>query len=664
MTAIVPVSCPMDCFDLCRFLVTVDGNRITGLQGDPHHPLTCGVICKKGRGLLDRHHHPDRLTYPLLRQGQSFQRISYDRALDLLADQLCRIKKDHGPTAVLNYSSDGYGGMKNRIQSIFLNTWGGDSRFSGSLCWSAGMAATTYDFGQARGHLPQDVLNSDLVMVWGRNPRVTNIHFYHLLQKARKNGTQIVVIDPVHTATAQKADTYIRIKPAADGALAMAMAHVVIHELGLADMAFIRNRVQGFKRFSDQVAAFTPETAEEITGIPAEQIRTLAKKYAESRAAAIYLGYGMQRYSNGGNNVRAVNALAAICGHIGKPGGGVNYAAKSIAPFLSGPEKRSLEKAPARRSFPAPRLGSFLKSAQDPPIQLALFSSGNPMVQTPDTALALEGMSAVPFKVVFDQFMTDTAARADLVLPAATVFEQADLFVTSMYSHIAHFSRQAVEPPKSLMPEFDLYLKLADRMGLDLGFASSRDYLEQCAAPLLDHLNQGRAETLSLDDLAERYTRLPEDDLPWESGGFSTPSQKIEIFSTRAAEDGLSPMPEYLPPMAPPKGYPLRLLTCHGEGSMHSQGFLDHEGLPKIRLCRATADKLGIRDQMKVRVMGENGEVKALAFLDEAIQKDTAFMVQGSWHKSGAVNFLTRERVTDMGHQAAFYDAFCSITPL
>ncbi len=294
------VSCPMDCFDLCRFIVTTRGNKIIHIKGDPNHPLTRGMICSKGKKLIHRQSHPDRLLYPLIKKGDQFVRASYDQVFDLLSEKLTSIKKEFGNTAILNYTSDGYGGLKNRIQSIFLNTFGGDSRFSGSLCWSAGIAANKYDFGEPRGHDPLDVLNSKLVIIWGRNPKHTNIHLQSLLVKAKKNGTRVVVIDPIKTATAKHFAQHIQPAPSTDGALALAMAHVLIRE-SLVDLPFVEKHVKGFHRFSDHVLKFTPKFAASITGVPVDQIQDLAREYAGSKAASIYIGYGMQRYGNGRN---------------------------------------------------------------------------------------------------------------------------------------------------------------------------------------------------------------------------------------------------------------------------------------------------------------------------------------------------------------------------
>ncbi|HCY85065.1 MAG TPA: hypothetical protein DHV36_08020 [Desulfobacteraceae bacterium] len=657
------VSCPMDCFDLCRFLVTVENNRVTGLKGDPDHPLTRGAVCAKARQLITRHHHPERLTQPLIRTDSGFSPISYEKAIPLVADKLDRIIRRHGPTAVLNYTSAGYGGAKNGIQNIFFNALGGDSRFTGSLCWGAGMAAQKYDFGQARSNFPLDVLNADLVILWGRNPKVTNLHLYKLLTQAEKKGTRIIVIDPNESSTARRFGNHIRVLPGTDGALALALCHVIITE-GLTDDAFIADHVLGFKRFSKTIATFSPERAQKITGVPATTIRDLALEYSRTPKAAIYPGYGMQRYSNGGNAVRSINALAAITGHIGYSGAGIHYASKSMSPYISGPEARSEGWVKDRRTFPAHGLGAFLAQADDPPVKAAFFFCANPMVQTPDLTRAMAGLKQVEFKVVFDQFMTDTAACADLIFPAATVFEQDDIFTTSMFSHWINVSEQAVKPPGPLIPEFEFYLKLSAHMDMDLGFSSSREFLDQCTEPLISALKLANDfDGQDLEELGASYARFSDHDIAWHDRHFATPSGKIELFSHRAAEDGLSPLPEYFAPLSPSATYPLRLLTCHTVSAMHSQGMMDNTGLPEVFVSAHTAETFGLSQGIEVEVKGEGGTIKAVVKIDDAIMKNTAFMYQGYWHKSGAVNFLTCERVTDMGGQAAFYEAFCNLSP-
>lgn len=320
----------MDCWDLCRFVVTIDNGQIIKLEGDPNHPVTRGFVCKKGKALIQRFYNPDRIVHPMMKKNGKFVRISYEQAFDIIVDKLVSIKEEFGTKAVLSYTSDGYGGLKNQIQDIFFNYFGGVTKPEGSLCWGAGIAAQKYDFGNAKGHFPDDVLNSDTILLWGRNPKETSIHLYTLLKQAQKDGSRIIVIDPVKTSTARAFGSYIRINPSTDAAFALAMANYII-ENNFYDKNFIEKHVLGFQSFQEYAAFFTLQRAEKITGISSETIKSTALQYAEAKTASIYIGLGMQRYHNGGNSVRSIDALGAVTGKIGKKGCGVNYAAVSLS---------------------------------------------------------------------------------------------------------------------------------------------------------------------------------------------------------------------------------------------------------------------------------------------------------------------------------------------
>ncbi len=655
MTDQFSVSCPMDCSDLCRFIVTVENNRIINLKGDRHHPVTKGLICKKGRALVERLYHPERIRHPLIKKGNTFVKASYDQVINQISSVLLSIKKSYGTRSILNYTSDGYGGLKNRIQTIFFNCLGGVTQPEGSLCWGAGIAAQTYDFGSSRGHFPDDVLTAQTILVWGRNPKFTSVQLYARLKQAQKNGCNVIVIDPVKTATARSFKNYIRINPSTDGALALAMANTIISH-NFHDKPFIRKHVIGFDRFKAYAAGFTLEKAEKITGIEKKIIKELAVGYAKAGTAAIYIGFGMQRYHNGGNSVRCIDALGAITGKIGKKGCGVNYAAKSISPYIYDVEKQSRQYAVNTRYFPFGKLGDFLEQEKSPPIKAVFVASGNPLTQSPDLEKTVRQFSRIDFKVVFDHFLTDTARRADIVIPAAFVFEQADVFATSMYTPVLNYSQKAVEPPDGIMPEFDFYLKLAEKTGLDnLGFKTSEEYLKRSTASFSQKI--GTQDVLS----PEAYLRIKKDEIAWEDKVFETPSGKIELYSRKALQDGQSPLPNFSAPYMGKDQFPLRLLTCHTKDSMHSQGFAFIEKKPVVYVNKETAAKFDVKEGVVVRVSGEKASLEATVCLDDAICNNTAFIYQGFWHKSGAVNYLTTSVMSDMGLQAAFYDSFCTL---
>jgi len=382
----------------------------------------------------------------------------------------------------------------------------------------------------------------------------------------------------------------------------------------------------------------------------------MALQYAGAKTASIYIGFGMQRYHNGGNNIRCIDALAAVTGKIGKKGCGVNYAAKSISPYLYDLDRKSGIYAKNRRVFTVGKLGEFLEAANDPPVKAIFVASANPLTQSPDLEKTIRNFSRIEFKVVFDHFITDTAKQADIVLPAAFVFEQDDLFATSMYSPVLNYSQKAVDPPEGLIPEFEFYLKLAEKIGMkNLGFKDSEAYLKKSAQPLLEKLGK------NFTQLPGAYLRIKTDEIAWEDKVFETPSGKIELYSEKALQDGLSPLPAFMEPSCGNDQFPLRLLTCHTIDSMHSQGFAFNDEVPKVYLNRKTAQEFAVEKESYVFVTCERAKLKARLCIDNAICDNTAFIYQGFWHKSGAVNYLTKSVISDMGKQAAYYDSFCTI---
>lgn len=588
-------------------------------------------------------------------KGSGFEKTTYDVVIDLITSTLISIKKECGPTAVIDYVGSGYGGLKGRIQSIFFNAFGGATRPEGSLCWGAGIAAQKYDFGGVKGHAPDDIFNSKMVIVWGRNPKTTNLHLYTRLKKAQKKGIKIVVIDPVQTDTARSFNSYIRINPGTDSALALAMTKVII-ENNLHDKDFIKNHVIGFKRFEKSLSPFTVKRAEQITGILSNDIEKLALAYANAQPSSIYLGLGMQRYENGGNTIRSIDALAAIAGKIGMPGGGINYAAKSIVPFISHVEKQSLSMIRQQRRFSIGRLAEFIEKAPDPPVKAIFVAGANPLNQGPDINKAVQAFRSIEFKVVFEHFMTDTARYADIILPAASVFEQEDIFATSMYSPVLNYSNQAVETADSILPEYEFYLKLARKLGImELNFQSSRLFLQTSVAPLLEELE------IDFDQLKTSYPVVKGNEIAWQDKSFNTPSGKIEIYSEKALKDGQSALPVFTPPLECESEFPLRLLTCHAVESMHSQAFAFLSEIPTAFVNEKTASGLKLGTDDKIVVSSSTGNLDAQLKIDNTICDNSVFIPQGYWHKSGAVNMLTQVRISDMGEQVAYYDSFCKI---
>ena len=656
MKRIAKVACPLDCFDACGLLAEIAGGRVVGLKGDPDHPLTCGRICVKGKKLLERLYHPQRLMAPRLKDGRHWKTISWDAALDLMARKFQDAIRAHGSRSILYYADSGYGGVVKSVDRLFFDHLGGVSLPRGSLCWAAGIAAQRYDFGDVRGHAPQDLAQARCIVIWGRNPVATNPHLVPFLEQARKGGALLMVIDPLKTLSAKQADVHLQPKPGTDGALALGMARHLM-DTGRIDKTFIRRHTLGFKRFADSLADFTPRQTAAITGLDADAIVRAAEQYADLAPAAIIIGMGLQRYANGGSTVRCIDALAAMTGNIGRSGGGVNYANRAITRWIDR-SGGTPTPAPNHRTFALPRMARFIRKAADPPIDVMMVAKANPLVQMPDTRAMQAAFARVPFKIVIDMFMTDTARAADLVLPCTSILEEEDLVYSSMFSPYLNYARRAVPPPEGMLGEYELYRHLARRMALE-GYPDipARNFLADAMRPLT------RQFGVTLEGLETAAFKLPDEDVPWSEGVFATPSGRYEFFSQKAMDDGGLPLPAYIPPHAAPPDYPFRLLTPHHAHSMHSQQFAFRYDRPEAAIHPQDARKLGLKSGRIVRVASPQGHVRATLKSDPAIIPGVIKIDQGWWQHSGAVNRLTADALSDMGENAAYFESFCRVEP-
>ena len=504
---------------------------------------------------------------------------------------------------------------------------------------------------------PHDIAQARTVIIWGRNPLETNPHLISFLETVRANGGQVVVIDPLRTATAAWADHHIPIRPGTDGALALAMARHLIDN-DLVDRGYIDRHTLGFRRFRKSLRAFDLAAAAAATGVAPDTMADLARTYAQHRPASIIIGYGVQRYRNGGQTVRCIDALAALSGQIGISGGGANYANRSIRRRLQPDVLASQSRAVRQRTFPLAQMGRFLREAQAPPVAALMIAKANPLVQMPDAASLGQAFATVPFKVVVDLFMTDTARAADLVLPATHVLEEEDLIYSSMFSPYLNYSPQVVAPPPGVISEYTLFQRLARRMGLDhYPRLTPSAFLQQTVAPLLTQCKT------SWEELQQAPVRIPEDDVPWADGDFATPSGKYEFYSAQAAAEGHAPLPVFLAPAPAQASYPLRLLTTHYRHALHSQHFMDRRDRPEAYLHPGEAHRMGIAAGTPICLESPRGSLVATAAPTPRIPPGVVQIYQGWWRQSGIVNTLTGDNLSTMGENAAYFETFCRIAP-
>jgi anaerobic selenocysteine-containing dehydrogenase len=676
-------ACPRNCYSTCSLRVEIEDGRLRRVEPHRDNHATLEGACLKGLSYVERVRSPDRLLYPLRRKQASgeFERISWDDALDLIVSNLIRIRDDTGPHSVLYYTGSGTKGLLNAVGMEFWKLYGGCTTTFGDLCWPAGLEATRLTLGDNKHSAPWDLANAKLIVMWGKNAAETNIHQMVFVEQALENGAELVVIDPRRTQTSERAKLLIQPRPGTDGALGLAIAHLLIANDHV-DRPFIERHVLGFEEFAASVAEFTPAKAARITEVPVEQIHTLAELIGTTSPATISAGFGMQRYTNSGQTMRSILALLAITGNIGKPGAGWVYAnlqshifdeVKDPIAFFP-PEKPD---GVIRVSISTSLLGRHMLATKDPPLRMAWVERGNPVTQNPETNTVLAAFRALEFRVVVDQFMTDTAREADLVLPAKTMFEQSDVIGAYWHPYI-QLKQKVLDPPGEVRPESEIYYVLARRLGLSKSELSGRipepgdsaieQFLSQKLEPFRD---------LSLERLRQGPVLAPgHQEIAFSDYVFPTPSGKIELLSNEAARRWhANRLPVYFEPSestlrdAPtPQEYPLYMMTPNTKNRIHSQfnnlRMIKQLGDAPFLLVNPTdALARSIGDGDTVKVFNDRGSIRIAARLDNGIKTGCVSVTNGWWiAEGGTVNFCSLGRETDMGYGAAFHDNLVQVT--
>lgn len=667
-------ACPHNCYSTCTMTVHVEGGRLTKIDGHAGNLATSAGPCLKGLSYVERVYSPDRILHPLRRDARSgtFERITWDGALDEIADRLARYRTD--PQSVLFYSASGTKGLMNRVSTRFWRLYGGYTTTYGDLCWPAGLEATRLTLGENTHNAPWDLANARLIVLWGKNAAETNIHQMVFVDRALDAGATLVVIDPRRTQSAERASLLIQPRPGTDGALALAIAHLLIYS-GHVDSDFIARHVHGFDAFAEVVAPWTPERAAEVTDVPADYIRRLADLFGTTGPATICAGFGLQRFTNGGQTMRALLALLAITGNIGRPGAGWIYANLQSHVFdeVHDPIASYPPEQPdgiARVSISTAKLGPDMLAQRGPALRMAWVERGNPIPQNPQTAIVLDAFRALEFRVVVDQFLTDTAREADIVLPAKTMFEQSDVIGAYWHGYL-QLKQKVVEPPGEVKPESEIYRLLARRLGIaeaddpsvfPVSDAEVDAYLDRMLAPF---------PSITRELLREAPMLAPgNQEIAFADFIFPTPSGKVELASDEAAGRWhVSVLPDYTEPiesvrrddpdLAP---YPLHLLTPNTKNRIHSQfGNLrmirQFDPRPFVSIGPDDARARGIRDGAIVRVFNARGSLTLEARIDHGLKAGCVCITNGWWiAEGGAVNMLSAARETDMGYGAAFHE--------
>ncbi|HTP87184.1 MAG TPA: molybdopterin-dependent oxidoreductase [Bryobacteraceae bacterium] len=664
--------CALDCPDTCSLLINVENGVGSRLRGDPDHPVTRGFLCGKVARYLEREYSPDRLLYPRRRVGAKgegrFERISWDEALDTIAARLRAAAAEFGPESVLPYSYAGTMGLLNGsgMDRRFFHRLGA-SRLERTICSEAGCAGLTASTGFRYGTEPEQIVNAKLIVAWGANILGTNVHYWPFVVEARRRGAKFYVIDPVVNRTGRAADKVFAINPGSDMALALGLMHVIFAE-GLADSEYVAAHTTGAEELGEHVRAYTPDRVEALTGIPREDVAALAREYATTRPAYIRLNYGVQRSERGGRAVQAIAYLPALTGSWKDVGGGLTLSTSQAFRLnknaLGMPELQFA--SPLRREARAvnmSELGRALTALDDPPVKALVVYNSNPASIAPNQNLVRRGLRREDlFTVVLEQFLTDTAKHADIVLPVTTFLEHTDLYLA--YGHYyLQLARPALPAAGEAKPNVEVFRLLAQRLGFDEpGFRASEDDMIRALLASDHPFLQG----ITLEQLdREHFVRLNvspagEPYLPFAHGGFGTDSGKCEF---RPAEL------EYVPPIESRHGpaelrtrYPLELVSSKNDDSMNStfgnRADTDRQ-TSVLWMDLSDAEARGIRTGDAVRVFNDRGEVVLKAEVDGKVRSGVVRAPSVRWGQG--INVLTSDRLTDIGGGAVFYSCLVQV---
>jgi anaerobic selenocysteine-containing dehydrogenase len=671
---IVKGACGHDCPDTCSWVVEVRDGTAEKLSGDATHPFTRGTLCAKVNHYLERVYHPDRVLHPLKRVGPKgeaqFARVTWDEALADIASRWRAIVEESGAEALLPYSSAGVQGLI-QMGSIDRRLFGsmGCSGLDRNICGAVASAGLASTIGTGTGIDPEDIVHSRYIVLWGTNTIVTNLHLWPLVREAQSRGAKVVVVDPVRTRTAEAADWHLPIAPASDGALALAMMHVMIRD-GLVDHDYVSRHAVGYDALAARAMEYNPERVSAIAGLPAPDIERFAREYATTQPSLVRVLIGPEHHRNGAMMFRTIACLPVLSGAFRRRGGGLARSTHALQFAVLAMDRLDMPEvhAPGARVLNMRDLGRDLCSRDlTPPVRALMVYGANPLVSMPNQGRIREGLLRDDlFTVVHDLFVTDTARYADYVLPATSQIEHLDLAPAWGHLYLA-LNRPAIAPCGESLSNTELFRRLARALGRTEPwlFESDESMLRAALAsghPWLDGITYER-----LWD--EGFVRLnrPEDWRPFANGGFATPSGKAELHSAALEERGHDPLPA---PGEIRRSAGLQLISGKSlhflnSGYSHMDRHRRRAGDLFVELHPDDARRRGVAAGDVVRVWNDRGEVRAVCRVSDRVRPGVAWMPFGLLTDAAgdrrAVNVLTAEEPTDWGGGSGLYDAFVEV---
>jgi len=654
--ATIDTACPLDCPDSCSLSVSIETGRLVAIDGSRRQPATQGFICAKVRHFDRRVYGDDRLRHPAVRTGPkgsgTFARVSWDEALDLVAERIRQVTQAYGGAAVLPFCYGGSNGLltqDTRDAELFRRL--GASRLARTVCAAPSGAAAQALYGKMAGVTYLDYAHAKLIVIWGANPSVSGIHLVPLVREAQRNGATLIVVDPRETPLARHADLHLALHPGTDLPVALAL-HNFLFERGLVDEAFLARHAKGVDGLRARAAEWPMDRAAGVAGVDVAALEQFARVYAAASPALIRCGWGLERNRNGGSAVMAVLALPAVAGKFGVRGGGYTMS-NSAAWGLKSSAWIDAEE-PATRLVNMNHLGRALTDYDDPPVTCLFVYNCNPAVTVPDQNRVLKGLARDDlFTVVFDQVMTDTARWADVVLPATTFLEHYD--VARAYGPI---SLQLVRPVIDVVGEArsnpEVFRDLAARLGVaEVG--------EDEAETLL-HVTGRLPAAVRTDLLDSGVVTPPHAGAPVQFVDVfpNTPGGRVDLFPVDLAVAHGDGLYAWRPDPAS-AAYPLALISPASERTISSTLGELRNRLAAVDMHPDDAAERGLTTGDAVRVYNELGEVQCDVAVTTRVRRGTVSLSKGLWRRhtlNGATaTALAPDSLADLGGGACFNDA-------
>ncbi len=688
--------CPHDCPDTCAMIYEVEDGRLVEVRGNKEHPMTRGGLCVKLKDYHDHHYNPDRVLYPLRRVGpkgsRQFARISWDEAIAEIASRWKDIIARYGSQAIMPYSYLGNEGLVQGLTAgdAFFNRLGSTVNEK-TFCASGSSTAWLLTVGPTGGVDPESFVHSRYIVLWACNSISTNLHHWPFVLEAQKRGAKIVVIDSYRSRTAKQADWHIMPKPGTDGALAMGIIAAMI-ENGHIDREWVEKHTVGFPELTARAAEFTPDYVEKVTGVPAQDIATFAREFATIQPSVIRMGVALERHAGGGQTIRAVCAIPALAGSWRHVGGGllqmplwefpVDWARVSRPDFIR----------PGTRVVNNLQLGRALVGDMklDPPVMGLYVYNTNPVSQAPETNTIVKGLSREDlFCVIAEHFVTDTAAYADIVLPATMAGEHDDMMFSWGHFYLT-INEQAIEPRGEAKSNAEIFRLLAAAFGFD------DPQFKMSDMELAAHYLKWDAPQMAGVDMAyfrrHGYFHLavgtPDDRLPHVNGNFPTPSGKVEfllknaknfvappfrmMYEAMQSGEDVDPLPGYVPPRESPatnphlaERYPLNVISPKSHGFLNScyanePHKIKGQGEQFVMMSPKDAAARRIREGDPVRVYNDRGDFEGLARITDDVRDGVIVATLGYWRSlnrsDGSVNSISSAEFCGLGRAPTFSD--------